>query len=301
MDAPHQYFWQRLPGWFNHLLIGSLCAVGVIMGLVGGLSLVAQSTADQVVPTPHFSVSMHAVAMAAVAGLTVAVTVGLIRLGQPLLAGVVLIGSVAGPMTLVAVPVRASLVDTSTWGDTRLWWHVVVAAVLVSVLTGWTSWVNKCLNQRPAGPPLPEKSIVRQVAQVAVFAAVAIVGYDVYYQLPLQSNEPIMRAIVGWSLLAAGIVVVAAFARTGWTSLALMTGVSATLGLVFLAYTRIGGWPGVAGWEFNGMQSPIITSLASTGTLLAAPLLGAIGWAMGAASRGIRAHPGTSAAEVRVG
>lgn len=113
----------------------------------------------------------------------------------------------------------------------------------------------------------------------------AIVGFDVYYQVPMQANKPAMRAIVGWSLLATGIVVVAAFARTGWTALALLAAVAATLGVIFLAYTRLGGWPGVEGWEYGGTQSPIITSVASTVVMFAAPFIGSAAWL---ARRGIR-------------
>jgi hypothetical protein len=40
----------------------------------------------------------------------------------------------------------------------------------------------------------------------------------------------------------------------------------------------LGGSPGVAGREFNGMESPIITSVASTVTLLAAPVIGVTIW-----------------------
>lgn len=83
LDAPCRYFWQRLPDWLNLTLLGSTCAVRVLTVLVGGLSLWAQRTADESSNMAHYSVSMHTVAMAAVAGLTVAVAVSLLWLGQP--------------------------------------------------------------------------------------------------------------------------------------------------------------------------------------------------------------------------
>lgn len=68
-------------------------------------------------------------------------------------------------------------------------------------------------------------------------------------------------------------------------SLAFLVGIAATSGLIFVAYTRLGGWPGVAGWEFDGMESPIITSAASTSVMFAAALIGSATWL---ARRGIR-------------
>lgn len=279
MDTPRRYFWQRLPAWLGRLLLGSVVAMAVLAGLVGGLALWAQRAADPQALGEHYSVTMHALAMIAVGALTVAVVTGLARLGATLLAGVVLVGSVVGPMTLVAVPVRASWVDVVT-GDTQAWWHAAVAAVLGVLLAVWTWWVTQCLRERSETKAPAERSPWALIPQAALFAAAAVAGVATYDTVPVQSNEPVLRAIIGWVLLAAGIVVVATFARTAWTSFGLLAAVAAALGMVFLAYTRIGGWPGVAGWEVDGIQSPIITSVASTGTLLVAPLLGLVGWAL---------------------
>lgn len=301
MDADRGHVRHRVPEWLSRLMLGSAGAGALLVVLVGGISLLAQRTADAVTPMEHYSVVKHAVAMLAVAGLTVAVAAGLLRLGQQLLAGVVLVGSVVGPMTVVAAPVRASMAEPSL-GDSRLWWHFVVAAAVVSVLTGWTWWVNRCLGERPGRRLRPERpGVVRQVAEASLFGAVAVLSIQAYSMVPAQSNEPAMRAVVGWGLLAAGMVVVTAFARTAWPALALLVAVAATLGLVVLAYSRSGGWPGVAGWELNGMQSPIITSVASTGTVLAAPLLGALCWAVRVAMRGVRRQLSASAAEAAAG
>ena len=97
-----------------------------------------------------------------------------------------------------------------------------------------------------------------------------------------------MRRLIGWALLAAGICRGGVVASTAWTSLGLLAGSAITLAVIFAAYSRIGGWPGVAGWEFQGMQSPIVfTSVASTVALLVAPLLGLLGWGVVAAARNL--------------
>jgi hypothetical protein len=112
----------------------------------------------------------------------------------------------------------------------------------------------------------------------------AWVGFN---ETPMQANAPVIRAVIGWAMLAAGIVVVASFASTAWTSLGLLAGSAITLAVIFAAYTRIGGWPGVAGWEYEGMQSPIITSVASSIALLVAPLVGLFCWCVATAARGL--------------
>jgi hypothetical protein len=282
MTTPRPYFWQRLPRWVSRLMLGSLLAVAALAVLVGGFALVAQRNADAVVLSYHYSVSMHIVAMSSVAALSVAVAAAVLRLGQPLVAGIVLIGSALGPMTLVAVPVQPSLVDASTFGDTALWWRVLVGVALLGLMTAWAWWTTKCLDTRPTIDSLSHTTeTFSWLPSTVLFVVMTGVGLVAYRMTPQQANEPALRAIVGWALLAAGIAVVTAFARTAWMSLAMLAAVASTMGIIFLAYTRLGGWPGVAGWEFNGMESPIITSVASTVTLLAAPVIGVTIWLAG--------------------
>ena len=288
MSASTANSWQRIPSWLSRLGLGSLLAAAVLGVTTGGMSLAAQHMADPAALRERYPVTLHVFAMIAVAGLSVAVAAALARRGLPLVAGLVLVGSAVGPMTVVAVPVRASLVDESTLGDTRMWWHVVVAALLTAVLVGWTWWADRCLNERTTERPAASDG--SRLAAAALFAVVAAAGLSAYFLIPPQSNEPVMRAVVGWALLAAGIAVAAGFARTLWASLDFLVGVAATAGLIFLAYTRLGGWPGVAGWEYDGMESPIITSVASTVMMFAAPFIGSATWL---ARRGIR-HPGVA-------
>lgn len=279
MTTSHRYFWQRMPRLASQLMLGSVVAVAALAGLVGGLALTAQRNAEPLGIGEHYSVSMHVLAMSAVAALSVAVATGLLRLGQPLFAGIVLIGSALGPMTLVAVPVQSSLVDASTFGDTILWWRLLVSTAQFGVMVAWTWWTKRCLGESgTTSAPSHATASLSWLPSALLFMVIAGVGLVAHGSFPQQSNEPAMRAIAGWALLAAGIVVVGAFARTAWTSLALLIAVASTLGIISLAYTRLGGWPGVAGWEYNGMESPIITSVASTVTLLVAPLIGVTIW-----------------------
>jgi hypothetical protein len=70
-------------------------------------------------------------------------------------------------------------------------------------------------------------------------------------------------------LLVAALVVAAS--RAALRAQAALVAVSiAVPAVLFLAYQRQGGWPGVAGWEFGGMQSPVITSTSIVVCLLAA-------------------------------
>jgi hypothetical protein len=86
---------------------------------------------------------------------------------------------------------------------------------------------------------------------------------------------------VGWAVLGAGLAV--AVSRGGWWAAAIPLALAAlTLWSMVDAYHRDGGWPGVAGWEFNGMESPIVLSTAVvTVVLIAAP----VGFVLGLARR----------------
>ncbi len=293
MTTTHVYFWQRVPRWLARTLLGSLAAVAVLGLLVGGLALAAQSAPGAVIGT-RYSVSMHVFAMTAIAALSVGVAVGLLRLRRPELAVVVLIASVLGPMTLVAVPVRSWAVDL-TAQDTRAWWHAVIGALLLALLSGWTWWVRRCWDSRP-GATQAESATDSHVGWMApdlTFLVVAALCWVAYAEVTPQSNDPALRAIVGWAVLAAGLSVAVGFARSAWWSAAALGATAVVLGLVFLAYSRDGGWPGVAGWEYDGMESPIITSVASTASLLAASLLGLVVHAvrrLSVVSGRVRAH-----------
>jgi hypothetical protein len=276
INGEHTYFWQRPPAWVNRVVLGSLVPAAVIGLMVGGLTWMGWKLADSPEHITHYSLSMHVIAMLALSILAVAVGSALVVQRKPVLAGVVLIATAFGPMTIVATPIRASLI-TSTYQDTRIWWHVVVAGALTIVLSAWTWWVVRCLPE-PEGQPDRPPSALASLLPDLVFIVSAAGGLLAYLSSPDQSNQPAMRAMVGWAILAAGIVTAVGFARHWWTSLVLAGGAGVVLGLIFLAYSRNGGWPGVAGWEYQGMESPIITSVGATAAVLSAWLLGLVVW-----------------------
>lgn len=95
-----------------------------------------------------------------------------------------------------------------------------------------------------------------------------IVGFLVTFgrSFALQESVGAVPA-VGWAVLATGIAVAASRGwRVGVASSALA---AAALAILYGAHHRKRGWPGVAGWEFSGMQSPVVLS-ASVAVLSAA-------------------------------
>jgi hypothetical protein len=257
---------------------GPLCGFNRLPGpnsvLIGGIASLAQSAGDRVSPGPHYSLTMHVLAMTALATLAVAVAAVLEGIGRTELAGFVLVATVAGPMTLVAAPASGSVLEPSM-ADTTLAWHVAVGAVLLAIMATWTWLIVRTIGKRTSdqdSTPAPVRS--SWMGPDLVFCATAVLAVEAYARTPQQADSPSGRAIIGWAVLAAGIVTAVAFGRRWWVAPAALVGAGAVLGLVFLAYSRVGGWPGVAGWEYDGMEPPIITSVASTGSLLAASALG---------------------------
>lgn len=276
METNGVYFWQRLSPWANRLVIGSALCMAFLGLLIGGLAAAAQANATATtVGSSLYSVPMHVVAMVALASLAVTLAVGLRRLGRTDLASVTLLGASIGPMTVVAVPVRESLVAAS-FQDAVVWWHALIAGVLFAVLAGWSWWADRCLSERLASSGSVPSNSANPLYPWLTFVVATALSLIVYTQMPAQANTPAMRAILGWAIVAAAIVVVTAFGPTWWIGIAMTLAAGAALGLLVAAYSRSGGWPGVAGWELNGMQSPIITSWASTVVLLAAGSAGLI-------------------------
>ena len=253
--------------------VGSLLAALALGALVVALALVAQAAADGAAVSAHYpapshdSVTMHAFAMVGLGGFAVAVSVALCRLGWALLAAPVLLGVTLGPMTLVAVPVRSSLINAEG-SDTTGTWHLVVGAVVLALLSSWTWWMVRCLDF----VPLERRASSFAGWPLALFAASFLAALVVHQQLPEQVNTPASSAVTGWELLAAGTAVAVAVAVKARAAVWSLLGISAALGLIALAYTNPGGWPGVAGWET--IQPPIITCWVSTLTVLFAPIAG---------------------------
>lgn len=125
------------------------------------------------------------------------------------------------------------------------------------------------------GKPAPVALLTFSGASVfGVFVAAAITGQIVLTPNVGGGEHPGLLVIVGWAVLGAAIAAIVAGSSRVWLpAVALVAGV-VVLGSLYWAYCRWGGWPGVAGWEFAGMQSPVILSPGSSLTLLAGPLLG---------------------------
>lgn len=256
-------------------MVDSLVAALLVGALVGAIALFAQAAADGAAASAHYpaatheSVTMHVFAMMGLAALAVAVAVELCRLGWVLLAVPVLLGVAFGPMTIVAAPVRTVLTNAEG-SNTVGWWHLAVGAAVLALLSTCAWWTVRSL-----GPvPVARRGSSFAGWPLALFAASFLGAVAVHQQLPEQVNAPVASAVVGWELLAAGSVVAIAVAVEARTAVWFALGTGAALGLIALAYTRPGGWPGVAGWE--AIRSPIITCWVSSVTVLVAPVVGVL-------------------------
>jgi hypothetical protein len=273
MSLPtYEPFWTR-PG-LSRRVAAAWVAPAVVLGAgVATLALVAQNAADADARSlglpgigPRYPLAWHALAMVAVAVLAVAVSVVLVRAGARVAAGAVLVAAALGPMTLVATPLRESLVAPTSM-DTVLWWHLAVAAAAGALLVGWTAGVVRALHGRP-----PRRVVAGRVLELHVGAFVVLIaaGYTFCLGAVADSAQaPGTVTTLGWATLAAGLAlaVAASPGRVAATHLALA---AIALGALHLAYHRPGGWPGVAGWEFRGMESPIVLTGAVAAMVLVA-------------------------------
>jgi hypothetical protein len=225
--------------------------------------------------------------MVLLGALAVTVAATLVVSRRRVLAGLVLVSIALGPMTLVATPVRAALVPVS-YMDTRLWWHAVVGAVVVAVLAGWTGAVVSRLSALPTTPGSVEPVRARFPSEgVLVFALIAV-GFIVSWNKSFVLQESVgVLPSAGWAVLAAGMAV--AVAHRGWrVGAATLALAGAALVTMFGAYHRDSGWPGVAGWEFGGMQSPVVLSTTVAAMMLiAAPVGVVLSWVRDLSSRKI--------------
>ncbi|MDP9166184.1 MAG: hypothetical protein M3O32_09005 [Actinomycetota bacterium] len=253
--------------------MGSLIAAVALGALVAAVAVVAQGAADRTAlarhypPASHASVTLHALALVSIGAFAVGVAVALSRLGWVVIAVPVLLGVALGPMTIVAAPAANSLINPEG-SDTTALWHLVVGAAVLAILSVWTWWTARCLG------PVPVERRASSFAgwPLALFVASFLVALEVHQHLPEQANAPAASAVTGWEVLAAGLVVVVAIAVAARAVAWSLLGIGASLGLIVLAYSRTGGWPGVAGWET--IQPPIITCWVSTVTVLVAPIVG---------------------------
>ncbi len=278
-------FWVR---WGTRRIAGWFLGAASLAALTWGLASTAQQAAV-VAARPAtaelytYSLGGHVAGMTLLGCVAVVVAAALVRRGRRAMAATALAATAAGPMTLIAAPVRWSLVAPTSM-DTVWWWHVVVAAAVFVVLAGWT--VAATAND---GPPATRGGAAVVPSDAAVFVLVTAAGFASCWNFAWHLQEsPGALPALGWAALAAGAVVAVAGGtwRTGTTLLPL---VAAALGVMAWAYLRDGGWPGVAGWEFNGMESPVVLSARVVVVTAGAPLLGLI-------LRGVRHVSGRRAA-----
>jgi hypothetical protein len=187
--------------------------------------------------------------------------------------------------------------------DTTSGWHAAVAAAVFLVLVGWTAAVNRMgaagssVGASVSASESAEVWLVRPFTRFMLMTVAASASY-LYLASIAQGNgqEPQFAPVAGWSVLAAGSVLAATSGRAAdiLRQLALAT---AAVSVLAVSYRREGGWPGVAGWEFGGMQSPILLSTSIGVIVCCSPLIGGLAGALGqlSASR-VRAHhnPGTA-------
>ncbi|HWA66688.1 MAG TPA: hypothetical protein VG899_10020 [Mycobacteriales bacterium] len=236
---------------------------------VATLTAIAQHTAVSAFPgLPTYSLTGHVAAMVLLGCASVLVAATLWRQAHPAMAALVLAATAAGPMVLVAVPIRGSFVAPTSM-DTVWWWHVVVAGCVLALLLLWTLAVVA----PPAGerPPRP---LLAFASDTAVFTVVAAVGFVVCWNHSWALLESVGGLpALGWALLAAGSTVAVRHANRRTCAL-IVASLAVAIGLMALVYLDRGGWPQVAGWEYDGMESPVVLSAQVAIVAAAGPALG---------------------------
>jgi hypothetical protein len=291
------------PGWLRWVWAGPLAAGIALAALAvatldGGIAYWAKHAGDAygitqgVGPGYGYSWLGHVVAMLLLASFTVAVTVGLAMGGSSVLAFVVLAAVAVGPMTVVAAPVTVPLMLAES-EPAQLWWRLLVAAVQWTILAAAAWWWIRCLraHRRALGTRQPATSIGSAPIIVSLVAGLVIAA-ELLVQPFVMGQSPRPLPLLGWAALTAATTLLVSRSDRLQTAVLAFGGAGSALGMMSVAYLRDGGWPGVAGWEWSSIQSPVVVSFPTALVLLSAPLLGRI--ARGAAllpSRSARTLP----------
>ncbi len=264
---------RRLVAWF--------AGAAVLGTLVAALTTAAQDMARQQVRAmglgdgSFYSLSEHVLAMTLIGILAVTASVWLWQTGSWGAGLLVLAGVAAGPMTVVAAPISTRLVADGNQ-DTVGWWHLVVGGAVVAVLVSWTTAVVRLSTSRPPRRPwtLFRRPVTVEVALVLVAGSAAWTSMGLARSIG--GENPGFLVILGWAALAAGVALGISRARS-WQAPVVAWGLEILIILMLhQAYDRDGGWPGVAGWELNGMESPVVFSREVVLPLLFAPALGVL-------------------------
>ncbi len=197
-------FWRRA-GLSRRALLSWVVPAAVLAAFVGGLAAAAQHEGVRAAGAPGmalYSLTSHTASMVLVGALAVSVAAMFARAGSRGCAFVVLAATASGPMTLVAAPVRASLIAADNL-NTVPWWHVLVAAGLTAVLVGWTVAV---VRSRPAAPQ--EVRVARFGSDSTALAVLAVVCFLAFLRESWESPESVgLLPHLGWALLAASLAV----------------------------------------------------------------------------------------------
>jgi len=290
------------PGWLARAWAGPMAAgIGLaalaVATLDGGIAYWAKHVADAygitqgVSPASGYSWPGHVVAMLLLAAFTVAVTATLTVDGNPVLAFFVLASVAAGPMTVVAAPVTVSLMLAQTELAT-LWWRLLVAAVQLIILSAAVWWCVRCLqaHRRALGTGRAATSTGSVPILVSLVAGLVIAA-ELLVQPFVMGQSPRPLPLLGWAVLTAATTLLVSRSDRLRTAILAFVGAGLALGVMSLAYLRHGGWPGVAGWEWSSIQSPVVVSFPTALVLLSAPLLGRIARSATLPSRSARTLP----------
>ena len=211
---------------------------------------------------PIHPLAGHVIGMTLLGGLAVAIATTLLRAGNRLAAGAVLLAAAAGPMTVMAPPVSFSLIEwprigTVGWqqGSAAVgWWGALIAAFVVAILAAWTAAITRALAGRPLRGATP--GLRPRISDTTVLTILAATAFIVLLASWDDEKAPTGRTSVGWAVLLGGLVLAAAYGPW-WAAAVNFATAGTALGAMYLAYHRDSGWPGVAGWEW-GLESPIV-------------------------------------------
>ena len=140
----------------------------------------------------------------------------------------------------------------------------MVAAGLTALLAAWTFWVVRRAEARREAPT------TGRVHDATIFAGLFTAGFAVAMLMRPDAEEtPSYLTIACWTMLSAAAAL-ALWRASGISSVLISVLPALTLGAMYVAYFRPGGWPGVAGWEL--WTSPIVFGIPSVAMSLSLPL-----------------------------
>jgi hypothetical protein len=199
-----------------------------------------------------------------------------------------------GPMSLAAVPISAAVYSADQ--TMAPWWPAGLALVWMVLVIATALWTLRWFPVSDTGSWLERRRWL--VAAVAVVATYAVTSIVADFWLDPGHSDLNAQMQVGWILLATGMLTGAATTSSLGARIAMVLLSPAVIAMMFFAYNRMGGWPGVPGWE--GGQPPLYSTIGVGVLICTAPLLGwvvgLVGHAAGAVGRGRAPRVGGSVA-----